>query len=435
MRFLRGAEGNVRFEVLGPLNIVADDGGTVAVGGPKPRAVLAILLLAEGRTVAVPRLVDGVWGEDAGAGAERSLQVHVSNLRKVIDPRGSATAGPRRLITSDPGYRLDLQPTDSFDLTELEGLVADARRSLDSGDPIGAVQGLDRALALWRGEPLADLADAPFQAQAATRLTEAHLQAVELRLVAKLAEGAHDQLVHELETLVVSYPFRERLWGHLMVALYRSGRQAEALGAFERARTVLVEELGVDPSPQLEDLHRKVLDQDPELEAPVVGDPPAPPVPSAPTMEEDLPTVILVDDHPMWLDTLTKVLTRWGAQVIARARDGDEAARIVADASPDVIVMDMDLPTISGVEATARVLEVRPDARVLVLSGSEERAKVIAAVQAGASGYLLKTVEPEDVCDAVRRVHAGELVFPPALAGVVLDEFRRRGSDVSGGSS
>lgn len=148
--------------------------------------------------------------------------------------------------------------------------------------------------------------------------------------------------------------------------------------------------------------------------------------------------VMLVDDHPMWRETLGKVLARFAdVEVVAEAGDGDEAVRIVGEAAPDVVVMDVDLPTMSGIEATTALLDEHADARVLVLSGSEAREHVIAAVRAGAAGYLLKTAESRQVAQAVERIHAGEMVFPPTLASAVLEELRRRpeGSRRGGGAT
>jgi WD40 repeat protein/DNA-binding SARP family transcriptional activator len=249
------------FRILGPLE-VRDDIGAVALGGVKPRAVLAVLLLHADESVSAERLAHALWGEDAPAGAAKTVQVYISRLRKAL-------GDPAIVATTPAGYRLRLAE-DELDATRFGRLVDDGRRALGAGRPEYAATLLRDALEMWRGPPLADLAFEPFAAPEITRLEEQRQSALESRVDADLAAGRHTALVGELQRLVALYPTRERLAGQLMLALYRCGRQAEALEAYRDARERLVEEAGVEPGPELRRLHDAVLRQDPSL------DPPAP---------------------------------------------------------------------------------------------------------------------------------------------------------------
>ena len=253
----------VEYRILGPLEVL-DDQQPVPLGGPKQRAVLAMLLLDLGRVVSTDRLILGVWGDDAGDNALATLQVYVSNLRKVLEPdKGQHQV----LIGRRPGYLLQADP-ESVDLVRFERLLTAARKDLANERYGTASRQFDEALALWRGDPLSDLALEEFAAPEITRLQEARVSAIEDRIEAELGCGRHASLVAELGQLVHEYPLRERLWGQLMLAHYRSGRQADALLAYTQAREILVDEYGIDPGPELRDLERRVLSQDPGLAAP-----------------------------------------------------------------------------------------------------------------------------------------------------------------------
>jgi DNA-binding SARP family transcriptional activator len=242
------------FRILGPLEVVDGD-EPVTVPGVKERGVLAILLLHANELVSAERLIDELWSDEPPASARKSVQVRVANLRKALGSGGS------QLQTQSPGYVLRVEP-DQLDLHRFERLVAMA----DGAEPDVAADTLREALALWRGAPLADLAYEEFAQAPIARLEELRLVAVEKRIDAELALGAHGDLVHELESLVAEHPLREALRGQLMLALYRSGRQADALSAYRDARRVLGEELGLEPSPALQRLERAILSQDPALE-------------------------------------------------------------------------------------------------------------------------------------------------------------------------
>jgi WD40 repeat protein/DNA-binding SARP family transcriptional activator/tRNA A-37 threonylcarbamoyl transferase component Bud32 len=245
----------MRFQVLGPLE-AWEGGGRLALGGPKQRLVLAHLLLRANQVVPADRLIDQVWGEEPPDAARSALQAYVSRLRRSL--------GAGRLRGRPPGYVLGAAP-EEVDVLQFEGLVGQARRRAAT-EPRAALRLLDDALALWRGPALADLAAEASLGPELARLEELRLAAGEERVDALLVLGRHGEVVAELERLTKDQPLRERLWGQRMVALYRSGRQAEALGAYQQARQTLAEELGIDPSPALQRLHEQVLRQDAALE-------------------------------------------------------------------------------------------------------------------------------------------------------------------------
>jgi predicted ATPase/DNA-binding SARP family transcriptional activator len=253
-----GSETPVEFRILGPLEALVG-AGAVPLGPPKQRALLATLLLARGAVVSRDRLVDGLWGSDPPVSAVESLQVYVHKLRRAL--------GPARIQTAGSGYRVSLDDA-QLDLARFEREVERGRRALAAGEVEEAATGLAAALALWRGPALADLPrDAPTAAEA-ERLEDLRLAAVELRNDAELACGRHDGLTATLEPLVAEHPYRERFREQQILALYRSGRQHEALEACRRARRALVDDLGIEPGARLQELERSILRQEPGLAAP-----------------------------------------------------------------------------------------------------------------------------------------------------------------------
>jgi DNA-binding SARP family transcriptional activator/tRNA A-37 threonylcarbamoyl transferase component Bud32 len=247
----------MEFLILGPLE-VADDGRKLALGGPKQRAVLAHLILRANRVVRADLLIDGLWGEEPPESARNTLQTYVYRLRKLL--------GENRIEGRDGGYVLIAAP-DEIDGARFESLVKEGKASIDS-DPAAAAAILADSLSLWRADALADVTEEPSLRGEAARLTELRLAATEHRIAAEIAMGGHSTVVSELESLTARHPLRERMWANLMLALYRSGRQAEALLTYERARQVLGDELGADPSPELQRLHEQILTRAPDLAAP-----------------------------------------------------------------------------------------------------------------------------------------------------------------------
>jgi len=242
----------MEFRLLGPLEVVEHD-RSLPLGGRKQRSLLAVLLLHANEVVSIERLIDDLWGEAPPATVAKSIQVYASGLRKLL--------GEGRLVTRTPGYVLRVDASE-LDVARFERLVAEA----GDADPGTAVQKLREGLALWRGPPLADLAYEPFAQAPIARLGELRLAAFEQRIDAALAAGRHAEPIGELEALVRDHPLRERLQAQLMLCLYRSGRQAEALETYQAARRALVGELGIEPGRRLRELHQAILVQDPGLE-------------------------------------------------------------------------------------------------------------------------------------------------------------------------
>jgi DNA-binding SARP family transcriptional activator len=251
----------MEFRILGPLEVL-DEGRTVALGGSKQRALLAVLLLHANETLTSDRLIEELWGDRPPATAAKALQVHVSRLRRGLAGAGNGTDGV--LVTREHGYELALPP-DHLDAHRFERLVAEGRNELAAGHADRAAAALEQALGLWRGAPLADLAYEPFAQHEIPRLQELRLGAVQQLIDAKLALGRHAEVVGELEALIRAHPYREHLRAQLMLALYRSERQADALQAYQDARKALVEQLGIEPAESLRTLERAILAQDRSL--------------------------------------------------------------------------------------------------------------------------------------------------------------------------
>jgi len=251
----------MEFRILAPLEVL-DGERALDVSGPKQRALLAVLLLNANQVVSTDVLIDSLWGEQAPGTARKAIQVYVSQLRSVL--------GKTRVETKAPGYLLRVHG-DELDLHRFESLREQAKHA----DSETAAALLHEALALWRGRPLGEFAYDGFAALEIARLEELRLACLEERVEADLAQGRHAELVGELEGLVAEYPLRERLRAQVMLALYRSGRQAEALEVFQEARAVLVEELGIEPGRTLRELERSILQQDPSLDLAAAGTEPA----------------------------------------------------------------------------------------------------------------------------------------------------------------
>jgi DNA-binding SARP family transcriptional activator len=251
------------YRLLGPLEVLDDTGTSLTLGGAKQRAVLTILLLHAGELVSADRLMDDLWGEDQPETAANTVQVYISQLRRIL-----RAVGVEPLVTHRPGYRLDVGP-DELDLSRSERLAAEARERLDHDDAAGAALRFREALALWRGEPLADFAFEPFATAEVERLLELRLVMIEDRYEAELEAGRHAELVPDLEALLRQHPNRERMRAHLMLATYRAGRQADALAIYQEGADLLAEELGIDPGPDLRRLHEAILRQEDWVGAPV----------------------------------------------------------------------------------------------------------------------------------------------------------------------
>ncbi|HYH88907.1 MAG TPA: BTAD domain-containing putative transcriptional regulator, partial [Solirubrobacteraceae bacterium] len=253
------------FQLLGPLE-VSDQERLVAIGGGKRRSLLAVLLLHANEVVSAERLIDELWGERPPATSAKSVQVYVSQLRREL--RGEPPNG-ELLLTRSNGYLLRLGH-DDLDVRRFERTLAEGERALAAGEARRASEKLGEALGFWRGPPLADFTYEPFAQREIARLDELRLAALEQRIEAALALGRHAQVVGELEGLVQEHPLREGLRGSLMLALYRCGRQAEALEVYRAGARRLRDDLGLEPGPALRDLEAKVLAHSPELAPPAV---------------------------------------------------------------------------------------------------------------------------------------------------------------------
>jgi WD40 repeat protein/DNA-binding SARP family transcriptional activator len=314
----------MKFLILGPLEARGEQ-GPVALGGAKPRAALAVLLLHPNEPVSAERLALALWGEDAPSGATKTVQVHVSRLRKAL--------GDPEIIRSGPaGYRLRVRPGE-LDASEFERLLGEGRSALSGGQPERAASLLREALALWRGTPFADLTFETFAAAEVARLEEQHLAALETRVEADLAVGQRPALVAELRELVAANPTRERFVAQLMLALYRSGRQTEALETYQHARRALLAEIGVEPGPWLRELEVSILHQDVALDPGAVVAELPPELDTA-----TAPPLVGRDDELAWLRL------RWeqardgggGLVLIAAGPRGSGKTRIAAELAGDV---------------------------------------------------------------------------------------------------
>ena len=244
----------MEFRILGPLEVDGPN-GALSLGGAKQRAVLAHLILRANRPVPIDLLIDGLWGEEPPESAKNTLQTYVYRLRQLL--------GDDRISSGDGSYLLRAEASE-IDAAQFEAMVKAAKADLSS-DPSKAAVAFAEALALWRGEPLAGLSNEPSFRGEIARLQELHLSATEHRIAAEIESGGHSTVVSELDALTPRYPLRERIWANLMLALYRLGRQAEALAAYQRAREVLADELGTEPSRELQLLNEQILRRDPSL--------------------------------------------------------------------------------------------------------------------------------------------------------------------------
>jgi class 3 adenylate cyclase len=324
----QGGDTGLELRLLGPLEATSGE-AAIALGGQKPRTLLAVLALEPGRVVSVDRLVEALWPGEPPETAGHAIQVYVSQLRKAL--------GAERLVTRAPGYVLELEP-ESVDVHRFTRLVDEGRTALQGGDAVAAEGALREALALWRGPVLADFLYEPFAQTDIARLEELRLVAVEERIDADLALGRHVEVVSELEALVTAQPHRERPRAQLMLALYRSGRQADALAAYRAARETLLDELGLEPGPELKQLEAAILRQDDSLLLPETA-------PVKPAMQfRRLVTIVFVDVVESmaladaldpealgvvlrrYFDTVSAALTRHGGTVEKYAGDSVMAA-------------------------------------------------------------------------------------------------------------
>jgi DNA-binding SARP family transcriptional activator len=261
--------------ILGPFQMRGREGREIRLPEGRERSLLVLLLIHRDAVVSTDRIVDALWGAHPPGTATKAVQGYVSHLRRVLEAEHESGDARSLLVTQAPGYALRTDAV-AVDATRFERLAADGRRALEDGSAAEAALLLDEALALWRGQPLAEFAFDDFARDEIRRLDESRLSATEDRIDALLRLGRHGELAGELDSLVAAHPLRERLRGQWMLALYRSGRQADALQAYRDGRRLLDSELGLEPGPELQRLERAILAQDPELEAVPPVSPPRP---------------------------------------------------------------------------------------------------------------------------------------------------------------
>ena len=339
----------LELRILGPIEAVRD-GEPVDLGTAKERALMALLALNANRVVSAEHLADDLWGGEPPAQAATTLRVYVSHLRKALAGIDGESEGV--IKTRRPGYLLEL-PGSAIDASQFDEACARARMAASAGDNRRAAALYREALDLWRGRALADVADQAFARSEAVRLEEARLAALEDLIAADLALGRHAELVGELDALTKGHPLRERLWAHRITALYRSGRQADALAAYRELRERLVDELGIDPSAELQELERKILAQDPSLPSGV----PRPPEPQIhlPTYrtaffgrENEIASLARdLQDH--------QLVTVTGVGGCGKTRLAVEVASRLADQFPDGVFF-VDLGAISDPDVVPNVV-------------------------------------------------------------------------------
>jgi DNA-binding SARP family transcriptional activator len=384
--------GHMRFSVLGPLQVLDDQGEVIELGGRQPRATLAVLLAAAGRPVSVESLIDAIWGPTPPASAAGTLQSYVSRLRRRVSPA--------ELVFDDVGYRL-VVPADDVDHLVFEQLADEGRARLDAHDPTAARAALLEAEALWRGPALTEFAELDVVVGTATRLEQRRLSAIEDRLDADLALGRHAAAVAELTELVAANPLRERLQEQLAIALYRSGRQAEALRSLAEAGRTLREELGIEPSRELRELEAAILAHDPALDLPpsvaALAPPGTSPPSSAPSAGQELPAPQGPSARPALVGRGHEL-----AELVAALAESDLDTRfVVIEGEP-------------GIGKTRLADELRtiaagaPDADVLAVWGRSD--------EGGAAPALWPWLAPLRAVAAVAGQHGD---VPPAVADLL----------------
>ncbi len=403
----------VRFRVLGPLEVEVGE-QLLDVGAPKPRRLLATLALHRGRPVSLERLVDALWGDQPPASYAVTLQGYVSSLRKVLEPDRPSRGAGTVIQTSALGYTLRL-PEEAIDAGRLEAAVAAATvvrsdlerpwllASATEQPALREVAGrLDEAIGSWRDEPYLDLGDDPGVMAERARLKEVRTAAVELRELIRMHDGDPAEAARRLEAECAEHPHRERLWMLYAAALVRAERQVDGLAALRRLRETLREELGVDASTAVGGLETAILQQQ------LVG--------AHRGGAVGVLRVGIVDDHPVFRMGMAGLIGALdGLELVGSAGDA-AAARELVGRGVGVVLMDLDLAGESGIDLTRELLEAHPELKVLVMTMHEDDGHVAGALSAGASGYLLKSAEADDVLRAIRGVARGELIIGPAVA-------------------
>jgi DNA-binding NarL/FixJ family response regulator/DNA-binding winged helix-turn-helix (wHTH) protein len=414
----------VEYRILGPLEVV-DEGEPVPLGRPKERLALAVLLLHANEFVSRERLIDELWGESPPPTARKAVNVYVSQLRKALTRNGLDP-----IATADGGYRID---ADELDVAHMQQLLARARECAAAGELEAAAELLREALDLWRGPTLAGLLLESHGRDEIARLDELRVTALMDRIDCDLALGRHEQVLGELNVLVGEHPLRERLRAQLMLALYRADRQADALEAYQQTREVLVEELGIEPSPALQRLQKGILAQDPALELQAAI--------ATPNAAASPPTrLVLAEDHYLLREGMKRLLeTSPDLEIAAVCEDLDSLLAAVEAERPDVVVTDIRMPPGNldeGIRASDRLRSEHPDIGVVVLSQYLVPAYALALFEAGTErrAYLLKE-RVQDIGQLVAAIQAvaegGSVVDPKVVEALVAEQTGRERSPLN----
>ncbi|MFG1701643.1 BTAD domain-containing putative transcriptional regulator [Nonomuraea sp. M3C6] len=397
------------FTALGPFQAWAY-GSPLDLGGQRQRAVLARLLVAGGRAVPVNTLIDELWPGNPPAQALSTIQGYVSRLRRALEPDRAPREEAGVLVSAPPGYALRAG-IEQVDAWRFEGLVK------SDGAPAQVWTAMDTALRLWRGPALAEFGELSWAATEAGRLEELRLIAIERRAGAGLTLGRATSLVADLEAHATAYPLREEAWRLLSLALYRMGRQGDALAALRRARAVWRDELGLDLSAGLMRLEADMLSQ--RLEEP--------PAAAAAVDGADALRVLVADDQALVRAGLRAMLdAEPGVTLAGEAGNGEEAIAQVRETRPDVVLLDIQMPHLDGLAAARRILAGHRPPRVVMMTtfGSDEN--LYAALRAGVSGFVLKTSAPEQFLAAIRAAAAGDALIDPAVTTRLISAFAGR---------
>ncbi|PZG12017.1 BTAD domain-containing putative transcriptional regulator [Nonomuraea aridisoli] len=401
------------FTALGPFHAWSG-GAPLDLGGQRQRAVLARLLVAGGHAVPVHALIDDLWPGNPPAQALSTIQGYVSRLRRALEPGRAPREEAEVLVSAPPGYALRAR-TEQVDAWRFEQLVK------SEGTPAQVWAGMETALGLWRGPALAEFGELSWAVTEAGRLEELRLIAVERRAGAGLALGRATALVADLEAHASAHPLREEAWRLLAVALYRMGRQGDALAALRRARAVWRDELGLDLTAGLKRLEADMLAQRLDEPPPAVSS-----SLSGPSSGSEL-RVLVADDQAVVRAGLRAVLeAEPGVATAGEAADGEEAIARVRETRPDVVLLDIQMPRLDGLAAARRILaEPKPPKVVMMTTfGSDEN--LYAALRAGVSGFVLKTSPPEQYLAAIRAAAAGDALIDPAVTTRLIAAFAGR---------
>ncbi len=432
----------VIFHALGPFQAVFQ-GRRLDLGGQRQQAVLARLLVAGGRAVPVGVIIDELWPAGPPAQALSTVQGYVSRLRRALEPDRAPREEAGILVSAPPGYalRADTQRVDTW---RFESLV----KSDHGGDSGHILERMETALALWRGPALAEFADLPWAQAEGLRLDELRLLAIERRGDAAVRLGRTGALIPDLEAHASAHPLREEAWRLLALALYRAGRQGDALGALSRARKALREELGLDLGPALQRLEQDIFSQAPHLDfswshlnvsqphvnafqsqlnfsrphfnAPASGSP-------AGLVSEDggKPLRIVVADDQALVRAGLKVIldSEPGLELVGEAENGEEAIAVAQAGRPDVVLMDIQMPRLDGLAAARRILSAERPPKVVMMTTFGTDDNLYAALRAGVSGFVLKTSAPEQLIAAIRAAVAGDALLDPAVTTHLIAAF------------